>query len=44
MAYEHERDEWRRDVTRMTEVERQHAEDQPRLSLGIVGDIEDARN
>jgi hypothetical protein len=43
MAYEHERDEWRRDVAGMTEVWRQHAEDQPRLSLGIVGDAEDAR-
>jgi hypothetical protein len=43
MAYQHERDEWRRDIARMTEVERQHAEDQPRLSLGIVGDKGDAR-
>jgi hypothetical protein len=43
MAYEHERDEWRRDVTRMTEVERQLAQDEPRQAIGIVGDKDDAR-
>lgn len=36
-----ERDEWRADVSRMSEVEREIAVDEPRRSLGIVGDPED---
>lgn len=36
-----ERDEWWADVSRQTEVERELAADEPRRSLGIIGDPED---
>jgi hypothetical protein len=39
-----DRDEWRRDVARMTEIDRQLAVDEPRQAIGIVGDREDARD
>lgn len=39
-----DRDEWRDDVRRMTELEGQLALDEPRRALGIVGDKEDARD
>ena len=38
-----DRGEWRADVTRMTELERELAVDEPRRALGIVGDAEDER-
>jgi hypothetical protein len=43
MAYEHERDEWHRDVAGMTELERELAVEEPRRAIGIVGDKDDAR-
>ncbi len=36
-----ERDEWRSDVRRMTELERELAVEEPRRALGIVGDKDD---
>ena len=35
-------DEWRSDVRRLTEIERQLAVDEPRIARGIIGDPEDA--
>lgn len=42
MAYEHERDEWRADVRRMTELDRFLAVEEPRRAAGIIGDPSDA--
>jgi hypothetical protein len=39
-----DRDEWRREVASMTEIERQLAVDEPRRAMGLVGDEEDARD
>lgn len=39
-----ERDEWRADVRRMTELERELAVEEPRRALGIVGDEDDAND
>ncbi len=39
-----DRDEWRRAVAAMTEIDRQLAADEPRRALGIAGDGEDARD
>lgn len=36
-----DRDEWRADVARMTELDRHLAVEEPRRALGIVGDSED---
>lgn len=36
-------DEWRDEVRRMTELERDLAVEEPRRALGITGDREDAR-
>ena len=36
-----DRDEWRSDVRRMTELERHLAVDEPRRAMGICGDRED---
>lgn len=38
-----DRDEWRADVARMTEVDRHLAVEEPRRALGICGDAEDER-
>lgn len=38
-----DRDEWRSDVRRMTDLDRYLAVEEPRRALGIVGDVEDAR-
>ena len=37
-------DEWRSDVRRMNDLERQLAVDEPRRARGLVGDKEDARD
>ena len=39
-----DRDEWRSEVRRMTELERDLAVDEPRRAMGICGDREDARD
>lgn len=39
-----DRDEWRSDVRRMTELEGQLSLDEPRRARGLVGDKEDARD
>jgi len=39
-----DRDEWRDDVRRMTEVDRHLAVEEPRRAIGIVGDITDAKD
>jgi hypothetical protein len=36
-----DRDEWRADVARMTEIDRAAAVDEPRRAIGLVGDPED---
>lgn len=39
-----ELDEWRSEVRRMTDLDRQLAVDEPRRAFGLVGDKEDARD
>ena len=36
-----DRDEWRADVARMTELDRDLAVEEPRRALGVCGDAED---
>lgn len=39
-----DRDEWRRDVARMTEWERHVTNSEVQRTRGLVGDVEDARD
>lgn len=39
-----DRDEWRTDVRRLTEMQRYLAVEEPRRARGIIGDEDDARD
>lgn len=43
MSYEHDDTEWRTAVAELTELERVAARNEPRPSLGLCGDRDDAR-
>lgn len=38
-----DRDEWRSDVRRMSDLECELAQQEPRRALGVIGDREDAK-